>query len=814
MNTLDPNEIISTVEKLCSYSCDSDFWQYSWTSHVRGFNSNLIIENSFSHIQSDDLYYNKCNGVIEMDIDLFETFLLSNEFRRNNPFLFKFNIIEYSPDNKIFEQEINLFGFNKTAICFKLYCVHQNNTRYYLYSSVTNPHSQIIPFRDSPLLYICFVVQQLSPTHINVTHIMKSIPIPWAHSTDSWTGLKRESILLSRFFKTFLDLQPTPEIPIFISVERNAFEYVLPNYKLPGIQLFENSEFRVNEKERTSTSITFVVQGKFTKKTKLSLSPQLFVYLVFQDRCTIVENQDEHTLLLHKGQSRHYQVATDQLEFSSFIYSDDCALFHFHSMNEYKKSFKKQSPLPVFHFNSSNVFLSKDINGYWNAQFYFDVTEKNTVLSMDIIQTFLQNMSSSLLTSVTQNEVESPTLRFAFDKKTPDKSSFFPQLSIEALKNIWKYLSKKDIHSLQLTNKQMHSLVLFSQQSEDSYKTNSYSRSSPNNSSESSKSPETFNHINLNTTQLYVKVDTHNDQTPKFPFSPFSLHRDNQTQPIILEGHTNIIRSVDIHSTLPQIVSGSSDRKMRLWDLLDTPIEGKVFIGPNSSIINTVYIDDYICASYKCGTIKYINPYDRQKSIIFDSLGGRIEGFYPLRNTDFISWNDTVHIISYQDFRQTLLYHYTDHNRKVISVRPFGSYSYLSCSADRTLHIWDIRQHAPTIHRLKPHKAGVLQVENMDDVKFCTLGNEKVVCIWDERMLTSPIHTLDNKALAITVKENRLFCGLEDSIVKSYTLDSREQLSVSCSLENSKISVVNARNGTIVVGMKDGRICVFKNQDY
>ena len=282
-------------------------------------------------------------------------------------------------------------------------------------------------------------------------------------------------------------------------------------------------------------------------------------------------------------------------------------------------------------------------------------------------------------------------------------------------------------------------------------------------------------------------------------------------KPQLLEGHNNVVRSISIHPTKPLFCSGSSDRKIRLWEFNKSVDESRIFIGPNSSITDVNFIGEHICIAYKCGTIKYIHPDDPTKSFIFDTIFGKIEGFYPLGFTYYVVWNENVGIMTYENVRQKNIFTYNEHQRKITIVRPLDEHRYLSGSSDRTVHIWDTRIKTPTIHRFKPHKSGVIQMETINENQFCTVGNEKIVCEWDERMLKSPVLSIENKTEILKIKENKIFCGLENRNVGIYDLHGKELRMLENDYDSSSLSAMDVHNGTVVCGMKNGSIFVYSD---
>ncbi|EDR23862.1 hypothetical protein EDI_016540 [Entamoeba dispar SAW760] len=830
MNLVSVEDMVCVVDKILDETNDSSFWEETIQSQVKEKDRKISIDSNISYLdEKENLVFIKTKGIIDINYQQLNNFMQGTIYYRLNPFVVKYNEIETTSQYSIFEVEYNIFGYNKVAFCCKKQSIIKNNKHYYFILNITDDRSNAIPFRDSQYLYRCFVFEQLS-YGIKITDIFKIQPTPWCHPIDNLMGARRQTQVSIRFFKMLLDISGlmTEEIPLYIELERNGFEKILTQ-TLPGKEVYSNCNYKISEISRFKGDINFQCVGIFRKKTNLKMNIETMIRLVFQNRCQIIEKQDNY-FLLKKGPSKYYDATPDTIIFSLFIYSDECSMFHYHSapIERLNKSNSK-----MFFFNSAYVLLSKDINGYWNVQYFFDVSEKTTELSMEVIHTFLNNMENSIYSySSLFNDTKEPfkysTLQFELEnKKSIEGTYFFVNLNHTILQKICLYLTENDIKNLKATNKHIKTIINYVFSSEDN-PNNKCSKSLDDNllvlnSKAIPVLPSLFNLVTTfnEPTDNKSTVLLSNKSICRLPLQKQSsllpsinslysttsekdIHNQSSFQ--VLEGHSNVINSIDIHSNNVEFISGSSDRKLKVWDTTHQPITNKVFIGPNSSIVSSVYHNNFICVGYKCGTIKYIDTEDIHKSIIFDSLTGKINGFLPLQNNSFVVWNDTVEIINYFNFKQTIIYTYSNHLRKVTVVKQFIPSVYISGSVDRTVHIWDIRSHFPTIGEIKPHKSGVLQLGVIDSYHFCSIGNEKVLMVWDIRNLKSSSHYIENKVDAICCSNNQIICGCDDSTVKIYNSSYQLIKTLTCPLRGTNFTVISTKNNSLVAGSRNGNL--------
>ncbi|EKE36972.1 hypothetical protein ENUP19_0265G0009 [Entamoeba nuttalli] len=340
-------------------------------------------------------------------------------------------------------------------------------------------------------------------------------------------------------------------------------------------------------------------------------------------------------------------------------------------------------------------------------------------------------------------------------------STIEPQL----FKKIIQFLPNKDKKSLSLTSKRLHMIL-------SSLVTSPYSAFLPTTSS-----------IQMEKEEQYAPLP----------------------QPQRIDGHTNYVRSLDISSDFRYFVSGASDRKVRLWTLPNPSTKtSQVFSGPNSSVVSSSFIDETLAVAYKCGTVKYIPIAEPDRLLTFDIVGGKIEGFLPLTGTAFVSWGDKVQLINYHHLHQAILFTYSEHLRKVCSVKPLGP-KFISTSSDRSIHIWDPNLPIPTIEKIRNVRT-FNALEILDDHTFAT-GGESIVHIWDERKVTDPVEVLniDSKVSCLNYSNDKLYIGTDKTVtIRSGTHWANEQNLVVD--DKNGVSTIKAVGNITIAGFRDGGI--------
>ncbi|KAL7718431.1 Uncharacterized protein QTN25_004351 [Entamoeba marina] len=771
----------------------SSFWEKSCVINLQGNfpeNSNVTC---CSRQHEEDIYYIACFGELNVDLETVLKLLNSRNMNQYNPFITKFNSIS----TDVLEREVNVFGFSKSANCAQIYSGIRNSVHITTQFSITHDESKVIPYRDNGLVLLGLV---LIPNGVKtkVVIINKAVIVPWFHPSSPRIAIDRTMNFVARYFKTLLEATEG-DVLDYVTIERYGFEMVLPMKEFPGVLMSTIPEGRIILKNTFNDETTYIFQGSFQNRAHLVLTQENIIQLLFQQSCKVVEKK-QRAVVLHKDGCKEKQISSDHVLLSLFTYADCCALAHFRSVHSPHCCFAHSNSLErsnKFFFNSAYFFFSVDDedttdpnsssnNPLWTIQFYLDVTTKdsnplNSSRSQLLLRDFILSISQSFddfnLTPSTSPSLipKSFTTSFMYENVSTDTSSLFPHIPQALLKRICLLLDPSDINSLSLTNKHINSLLKYS-----------FRRGpSPN------PSNEIIGAVKSDSSPQNCDVELINNPTP-----------------YVFEGHSKVIRSVDIHKNAPMIVSGSSDRKIRLWRIGEESDKSQVFIGPNSSVLNTRFIDDSIAVAYKTGTIKYLNMLDSRKTLVFDALEGGIEGFYPIESTEFLVWNEKIELVRYENLHQNVLFTYEEHVRKVSAVRPFANFTYISGSADRTLHVWDVRLANPTIHKIRAHKSGVFLLESLDEHNFLSVGNEKKLCFWDERELSKPVWVVDNQLECLCVHKEMIVCGNGKGDINLYNKNGNNIGGLSCG-ENVELTAITMRNKQLVTGAKNGKIFYF-----
>ncbi|ELP87209.1 hypothetical protein EIN_093660 [Entamoeba invadens IP1] len=833
MNHTTPEEMVSFFGKVAEYPHDSAFWQESWTSPVKSRKGSYSLDNSFSYEDPSD-------HVIEANKSMLDNYISSLMYCQQNPFITKYNIISITPKETILEIEMNILGVNKVAVCLKQTVINvSNNKSFHIFFSITDNRSKVIPFRDNQYLCLCYIFERMTTQYVKITAVSKVMPIPWCHPTDVKQGLRRQATNDIRIFKTLTEL-PTlinVEVPEYVILERKGFEAMIQK-RTVGSVLIQTEDYTITEISRLKDEINLFCSGMFRKRVAMHLNTDTLIECVFKNSFRLVEYSDKDIgfFVLKNPNSQHGNI-TDKINVSAFYYSDECVLYHLKSTAHFLDN---NEEFNYSFFNNAYVMILKDIDGYWNVQFEIDFTEKTSGLSLNTMKRFLTSIKESLGSSNAEMTHRLPTLQFSVrEKSKPIGHSFFVTMQRSSLIQICLMLSKKDVRNLRTTCKQMYSLLSNMTTSEDDMeaqdkrtKTDESLEKRSRNDEESieefydtTRTSTTSNghEISRNFIPNYgnfptqsktlqieeLKEDLTYDFSVASTFQTEIEEENDKKDMITINAHNNVVHSVGLNTEGDFFVSGSSDRKVKVFDLNANPITGRGLLGPNGSVIFTAFVENTICVAYKRGTVKYFIE-DNKEPVIFDSIAGRIDGFFPMKNYEFMTWSDNVQIVKYQNFRQNIICSYEEHSKKVTAACPFNEFTYLSGSSDRTLHLWDIRD-KKRIAELKPHKSGVVGINKLNQIYFSSFGSEKVLCVWDSRMLKLPVISLENGVEALSTDQDHFVAACSDSVVKVYSMKTyKEVCQLACNVPESSFTAVDMKNKVVVCGTKIGVVAVGK----
>ncbi|ELP83439.1 F-box and WD domain protein, putative, partial [Entamoeba invadens IP1] len=708
------------------------------------------------------------------------------------------------------------------AICSRMIYEEVGEKKVFIDYSVATESSQVIPFRDNGFLVYSAIVEPLNENSFLLKYIVNVVTVPWYHGNDSSVAMDRHLMLMARMIQAVIDLKSihVEDIPPSIALERNGYEAVLPYRTLAGTLVYDTVPLRVSLVMRSKSESTYVVHGSFTRDDTSAFTREELLGIVFGERCKIVESLEDGSIVVHK--EGYKTISSDHLKVSSWMYAPVCALFHFSSIHSptcrFAHSLESENNR-VFFFRRAFVFFSSEGKGI-SVQYSYDIVVKEIGTedmkeTMKVLVEMSVRMEKAPLKRGRGYVPKNHSLVFNIQHQKFDDNSFFPQLPVQTLKKIGSLLPPQDVAALKATNKHIRRLLTTALCSKES-------SSSEERLMASLKRLEVGGIGHCMTTRTIgegdvVKMCENNEGSTEWKIVSerhIAQHgSEDVTAPDgvkadVYVGHTNIIRCVDVDST-GLIVTGSSDRKIRVWSSSE---DSEVFIGPNSSLVTTKFVDGAIAVAYKCGTVKYIDRLSPKKSLIFDVPEGKLEGFYPLRNTEFLVWNERVDVMEYIDLRRVVKYTYNGHVRKVTVTRPLGEEIYISGSADRTVHIWDTRQTDP-IAKFRPHKSGITLLETFDDFHFATVANEKTVSFWDTRNISKAYTTLQQKTNAIDTRDKLIVCGLEGGVVSIVDVNGKTRAQLNCG-NQVEVSAVAFNKGVVAVGSKKGKLYVFKGVSY
>ncbi|XVE88942.1 hypothetical protein DITRI_Ditri19aG0110200 [Diplodiscus trichospermus] len=163
-----------------------------------------------------------------------------------------------------------------------------------------------------------------------------------------------------------------------------------------------------------------------------------------------------------------------------------------------------------------------------------------------------------------------------------------------------------------------------------------------------------------------------------------------------IEAHTDFIRSLAIHPTLPYVLSSSDDKLIKLWDWEKAWICSRVFEGHEHYVMQVAFnpkdLNTFASASLD-GTLKIWNLDSGSANFTLDAHSkgvNCIEHFMAADKPLLISGSDdyTAKVWDYETKRcvQTLEGH--TNNVTAITVHPELPII-ITCSEDRTVRVWD-----------------------------------------------------------------------------------------------------------------------------
>ncbi|AZL53363.1 hypothetical protein EI285_01765 [Aliarcobacter skirrowii] len=241
-------------------------------------------------------------------------------------------------------------------------------------------------------------------------------------------------------------------------------------------------------------------------------------------------------------------------------------------------------------------------------------------------------------------------------------------------------------------------------------------------------------------------------------------------------GHKNIVNSIAISSDNRYIVSGSADDTVRLWDFKSGKLL-KTLNGHSNSVDSVVISSDskYIVSGSLDKTVKL---WDVNSGKLLKTLNGHS------------NWVDSVAISS--------------DNRYIIS----GGW-------DKTVKLWDVNS-GKLLKTLNGHSDIVLSVAISSDNRYIVSGGDKTVKLWDvnsgKLLKTLSGHSKGVNSVAISSDNRYIVSGSSDKTVKLWDVNSGKLLKTLNGHSDSVNSVaISSDNRYLVYGNGDNTIKIYNN---
>ncbi|KAJ6501235.1 WD40-repeat-containing domain protein [Mycena vitilis] len=256
----------------------------------------------------------------------------------------------------------------------------------------------------------------------------------------------------------------------------------------------------------------------------------------------------------------------------------------------------------------------------------------------------------------------------------------------------------------------------------------------------------------------------------------------------VLEGHTDEVQSVAFSSDGKHIVSGSSDRSVRIWDAESGEQLGGPLEGHTSGVQSVAFSPDgkHIVSG---SSDRSVRIWDAESE---EQLGGPLEGHTDwVRSVAFSP--DGKHIVSGSDDRSVRIWDAESgehlggplerHTDRVMSVAFSSDGKHIvSGSSDRSVRMWDAESGEQLGHPLEGHTSGVQSVAFSPDGKHIVSGSsDRSVRIWDAEsgeQLGHPLegHTSGVQSVAFSPDGKHIVSGSSDKSVRIWDAESGEQL--------------------------------------
>ncbi|CAE7229955.1 unnamed protein product [Rhizoctonia solani] len=259
------------------------------------------------------------------------------------------------------------------------------------------------------------------------------------------------------------------------------------------------------------------------------------------------------------------------------------------------------------------------------------------------------------------------------------------------------------------------------------------------------------------------------------------------------EGHTDDVNSIAFSPDSKSVISGSSDKTVRIWDANSSSPIGEPLQGHSSSVFSVSYspLGNLIASGSYDNTIRLWHPSTSQQS------GDILMGDHAFRSVAFSpdakliasghggpSSSPTSYAVQLWDVQtRDTSGPLTDHTNSVnsISFSPDGT-RLASGSDDETIRVWDVERKSPILGPLKGHTYVVRSVAfSPDSAQIVSCSLDGTIRLWDPRTgqpIVNPFtgHTDDVYSVSFSPRGTYIASGSLDKTVRLWDVRTGRQV--------------------------------------
>ncbi|MEB3220258.1 MAG: NB-ARC domain-containing protein [Nostocales cyanobacterium 94392] len=360
-------------------------------------------------------------------------------------------------------------------------------------------------------------------------------------------------------------------------------------------------------------------------------------------------------------------------------------------------------------------------------------------------------------------------------------------------------------------------------------------------------------------------VEKHNFFEQKFAYPHFltitpSLVQVNTFLLRIMAGHFDNVKALAVSHNGKHILSGSSDKNMKLWDL-QTGKQIHTFEGHEGTIHTVLFIsEEQAVSASEDGTLKlwnlksyeclhtfeghncpiYAAAFIRERmQVISGGADGRLK-IWDLQNrrcifnlqahknsiNDIAVSSEVMSVISASSDKTLKLWNlesgkligrFKGHSDQVYSVAILNQKKQIiSTSADKTIRLWNL-QNYKCIHIFEGHKGSVYSVvPNAKQTEFISCSSDKTLKLWNLENNNYQMTIKDNdwsNTVAFTPNDNNLITASDDYTLKIWSLKDKESQVEKKSHNSSVTALEISFDGKYVLSSSEDGTVKFWNID-